>query len=103
MTQGNSVNVKLTNSQLNKLKSATKTETGIALRSKSNLIGNSNDEVAFSYKLLLTNTQAANLRKAHVNNLPANIKLSKTQLSKTVQASGFLGRILGSLLKIGIQ
>ena len=75
MTQGNSVNVKSTNSQLNKLKSATKAETGIALRSKANLIGNSNDEVAFSCKLLLTNTQAANLRKAHVNNLPANIKL----------------------------
>ena len=63
MTQYNSLNVKLSNSQLNKLKSAIKNET----------------EVVFS----------------------TNIKLSKTQLSKMIQWGGFLGRLLGPLLKTG--
>ena len=40
-----------------------------------------------------------NLCKAFENNLSANIKLSKTQLSKIVQSGRFLGRLLGPLLK----
>ena len=52
------------------------------------------------YILSLTNGQAANLRKAFANCLSADTKLSKTQLSKIVQTGGFLGRLLGSLLKI---
>ena len=53
--------------------------------------------------LLLTNRQVANLRKAFANNLSANIKLSKNQLSKTIETGGFLVKLLGSLLKIGLQ
>ena len=49
------------------------------------MIGNSDDETNFPHKLLLTNKQVANLRKAFANNLSADIKLSKTQLSKIVQ------------------
>ena len=45
MTQYNSLNVKLSNSELNKLKSAIKNETEIVLRVSSNMIGNSNDEI----------------------------------------------------------
>ena len=47
MTQYNSLNVKLSNSQLNKLKSAIKIETEVVLKLSSNMIGNSNDETNF--------------------------------------------------------
>ena len=57
MTQYNTLNVKLSNSQLNKLKSAIKNGTGVTLKLSSNLIGSSNDEANFSHKLLLTDTQ----------------------------------------------
>ena len=55
------------------------------------------------HKLLLINTQVANLCKAFANNSPVNIKLSKTQLSKMIQSGGFLGRLLGLLLKTGLR
>ena len=64
MTQYKSLNVKLSNSHLNKLKSAIKNETDVVLRLSSNMIGNSGDETNFPQKLLLTNRQVANLRKA---------------------------------------
>ena len=43
------------------------------------------NESNFPHKLLLTNRQVANLRKALSNYLSADIKLSKTQLSKMIQ------------------
>ena len=55
MTQYNSLNVKLSNSQLNKLKSIIKIGTDVILRLPSNMIGNSDDETNFPCKLLLTN------------------------------------------------
>ena len=102
MTQYNSLNVKLSNSQLSKLKSAIKNESDVVLRLSSNMIGNSNDNTNFPHELLLTNTQVANLRKAFANHTSANIKLSKTQLSKMIQSGGFLGRRLGPLLRTGL-
>ena len=54
------------------------------------------------HKLILINTQVANLCNAFANNSPVNIKLSKTQLSKMIQSGGFLGRLLGLLLKTGL-
>ena len=63
MTQHNSLKVKLSNSQLNKLKSAIKNETDVILGLLSNMIGNSDDEANFPHKLLLTNRQVANLLK----------------------------------------
>ena len=57
MTQCNSLNVKLSNSQLNKLKSAIKNKTDVVLRLSSNMIGSSVDETNFPHKLLLTNRQ----------------------------------------------
>ena len=98
MTQYNSLNVKLSNSQLNKFKSAIKNETEIVL--SSNMIGD--NEANFPHQLLLTNTQVSNLRKTFANNSSANIKLSKTQLSSMIQSGGFLGRLLGPLLKTGL-
>ena len=100
MTQYNSLNVKLSNSQLNKFKSAIKNETEVVLRLSSNMIGD--NETNFPHKLLLTNRQVSNLRKAFANHLSADIKLSKTQLSKIIQSGGFLVRLLGPLLKTGL-
>ena len=54
MTQYNSVNVKLSNSQLDKQKSAIKSETGVTLRLSSNRVGESNDETNYPHKLLPT-------------------------------------------------
>ena len=102
MTQYNSLNVKLSNSQLNKLKSSIKNETDVVLRISSSMVDNSNDNTNFPHELLLTNRQVANIRKAFAKNTSIDIKLSKTQLSKMVQSGGFLGRLLGPLLKTGL-
>ena len=99
MTQYNSLNVKLSNSQHNKLKSAIKNETEIILGMSSNMIDNSDDQTNFSHELLLTNRQVANLRKSFANNESVNIKLLKTQIYKLIQSEGFLGRLIGPLLK----
>ena len=100
MTQYNSLNVKLSNSQLNKFKSAIKKETEVVLRLSSNMIGD--DEINFPDKLLLTNRYVSILRKAFAIYLSTDIKLSKSQLSRMVQSGGFLGRFLGPLLKTGL-
>ena len=97
MTQCNSLNVKLSNSQLNKLKSSIKNETDVALRISSNMVGNSNDNTNFPHELLLTNGQVANICKTFANHSSIDIKLSKTQLSKMIQSVGFLGNLLGKL------
>ena len=57
------------------------------------------DEAIFPHELLLTNRQVSNLRKTFANNSSTDIKLSKTQLSKMIKSGGFLGRLLGPLLK----
>ena len=98
MTQYNSLNVQPSNSQLNKLKSAIKNKSEVVLRLSSNMIGD--DEIKFPCKLLLTNRQVPNLRKAFANYLSAD-KNSKTQLSKMRHSGGFLGRLLSPLLKTG--
>ena len=101
MTQHNSLNLKLSNSQLNKLMSAINNdESEVALRLSSNMIGN--NETNFPNKLLSTNRQVLNLCKSFENNSSADIKLSKTQLSKIIQSGGFLSRLLGPLLKSGL-
>ena len=52
-------------------------------------------------ELLLTTRQTTELRNAIENNMLTDIKLSKAQISKTIQSGGFLGKILGPLLKTG--
>ena len=64
------------------------------------MIGNSDDQTNFPHKLLLTNRQVANLRKAFANHASTNIKFSKTQLTK-MQKGGVL-RFLAPLLKSGL-
>ena len=88
MTEYHSLNVKLSNSQLNKLKSAIKNVTDVVLRLSSNMVDNSDDEANFPHKLLLTNRQTLSLRKAFANHTSVDIKLSKAQLPK-MQKEGF--------------
>ena len=71
------MNVKLSNLQLHKLKSAIKNGTDVVLRLSSNMIGNSDDETNFSHKSLLTNRQTLKLRKAFNNHTSADIKFLK--------------------------
>ena len=63
------------------------------------MIGDSDDETNFPHELLLTGRQVSSIRKAFSNNSSVDIKFSKTQLSKMIQSGGFLGKLLGSLLK----
>ena len=67
MNQCNAISVKLSNSQLDKLKSGMKNGTEVTLNFSSNVVGNSNDEANFPHKLLLTNTQILRLCKALAN------------------------------------
>ena len=74
MTQYNSLNVKLSNSRLNKLKFAIENETKVVLRLSPNMIGDPNDEANFPHELLLTDRQIFSTRKAFSHNLSADIK-----------------------------
>ena len=91
MTHYNTLNLKLSNSLINKLKSGIK-----------NVVDDSNDENNFPHMLLLTNTQISGLFKTFATGLSANIKLSKTQLHKIQQSGESFGRLLGPLLKTGL-
>ena len=102
MTQYNRVNVKLSNSQLNKLKSAIINENEVVIRLSPNMIGDSNDKTNFPHELLLTDRQVSSIRKAFADNSSVDNKFSKTQLSKMIQSGGFLGKLLGPLLKTGL-
>ena len=66
------------------------------------MFDDSDDKINFPHEFLLTNRQVASLRKAFANYLSTDIELSKTQISKMIQLGGFLGRLLGRLLKIGL-
>ena len=72
------------------------------------MVGNSDDETNFPRKLLVTNRQVSNLRKAFANYLSTGLStiyqlsIIKTQLSKMIQSGGFFGRLLGTLIKPGL-
>ena len=102
MTQYNTLNLKLSNSQHNKLKCGIKNGAEVILKISSNVVGYSNDGNNFPHKLLLTNTQVSRLYKGFVNGSSATTKLSKPQLHKIGQSRGLLGRLLGPLLKTGL-
>ena len=82
MTKYNTLNVKLSSSQLNKLKPVIKDSTEVTLNLSSNVIGDSNNQTNFSLKLLLTDMKVSSICKAFANGSSANIKLSEAQLSK---------------------
>ena len=79
--------VKLTNAQLNKLKSATKNRTGKILRlNKKNF-----ENKELPHELFLTTRQITKIRNAFANNMSSDIKLSKAQIPKIIQSGGSIG------------
>ena len=102
MAQCNALNIKLSNSQLNKLKSGIKNGTQITLNLSSNVVGDSNNETNFPHKLLLIDTQVSRLHKAFGSGPSANTTFSHAQLSKIGQSGGLSNRLLGPLLKAGL-
>ena len=98
MVEYNTVNAKLSNSQLNKLKSVAKNNQGTTLRMNARILS-AND---LPHELLLTTRQTTKPRNAIENNISTDVKLSKAQISKIIQSGGFLGKLLGPLLKSGL-
>ena len=96
MVEHNTVNAKLSNSKLNNLKSAVKNNEGTTLKISAKMFNLDN----LLNELLLTTRQTTKLRNANENNMSSDIKLSKAQISKIIQSRGFLGKLLGSLLKM---
>ena len=85
---------KLTNTQLNKLKSTAKSKTETTLRtSKKSFL----DE-EFPLELFLATRKKAKIKHAFAKNMSTNLKLSKAQLSKIIRSSGFFGRTLGNVM-----
>ena len=99
MVKYTKVNVKLSNTQIKKLKDAVKNNTGTTLRISLKMF-NGND---LPHELLLTTRQKTKIRDAFNNNTSADIKLSKAQINKIIQSGGFLGKLLGPLLKTGLS
>ena len=98
MVEYNTGTVKLSDSQLNKLKTAVKNNQGTTLRMNARMFSANN----LPHELLLTTRQTTKLRNVTENNMPTDIKLSQTQISKIIQSGGFLGKLLGPLLKTGL-
>ena len=100
MVEYTTINCKLTNVQLNKLKRSVKSNEGATLRLG---IKNFNKD-ELPHELLLTTRQNTKLRNAINNNLATDIKSSKAQIKKLIQSGGFLGKLLsklaGPLMKI---
>ena len=96
MVEYSKVNVKLSGTQLKKLK------TGITLRMSLKMLDR-NDQ---PHELLLITRQKTKLRNAFNNNMSTDLKLSRAQISKIIQSGGFLGSLLsklgGSLMKVAI-
>ena len=82
MTQCNRLNTKLSNSQLNKLKSAIRNENEVVIRLSPNMIGDSNDQTNFPHELLLTDRQVSSIRKAFANNSSVDINFQKLSYQK---------------------
>ena len=103
MTQYNILNVKLSYSQLNKLKSGIKNGTEVTLNLSWNLMVDSNDETNFLHKSLLTDRQVSRLHKAFRNNSSANTKLSSTKPSKILQLGGLWLSLSGPVLVAALE
>ena len=84
----------MSKSQLNELKSGIRNGTEVTLNFSSNAIRDSDNETNFPHISTLTDRQVSRLRKAFPNNLSANIKLLKNELSKIAQSEESFGRLL---------
>ena len=93
MAEYSKVNVKLSDTQLKKLKNDVKNKTRTTLRISLKML-NWND---LPHELLLTTRQKTKLGNAFNNNMSTDLKLSKAQISKIVQSGWFLGLLLSKL------
>ena len=98
MVEYSKINVKLSDTQLKKLKDAVKENTGTALQINLKMF-DGND---LPHELLLTTRQKTKLRNAF-NNMSANIKLSQAQISKIIQSGGFSGSLLSKLVGLSMK
>ena len=98
MVEYNTVNAKLSESQVNKLKGAVKNKQGTILRMNAKVFNGNN----LPHQLILTQRQITKLRNNIENNLQTDIKLSKARILKIIQSGGFLGTLLDPLLKTGL-
>ena len=102
MVEYSKANVKLTDTQLKKLKTAVKNKTGTTLRMNLKML-DGND---LPHELLLTTRKKTKLRNAFNNNISTDIKLSKAQISKIIQSGRFFGSLLsklaGPLMKVAV-
>ena len=102
MVEYDKVNVKLSDTQLKKLKNAVKNKTGTTLRISLKMFNGNN----LPHELLLTTRQKAKVRNAFNNNMSTDLKLFEAQFSKIIQYGGFLGSLLseiaGPLKKIAV-
>ena len=98
MVEYTKVNVKLSNSQLKKLKDAVSNNTGTNFKINFKMFNGDN----LPHELLFTTRQKTKIRDAFNNNTSTNIKLSKAQINRIIQSGGFLGKLLGPLLKTGL-
>ena len=99
MVEYNTVNGKLSDSQLNKLKSAVKNKQETTLRMNARIFSGNN----LPHELLLTTRQTTKLRNAIENNMSTDIKLSKAPIFKIIESGGFLGslsKIAGPVMKV---
>ena len=102
MVEYSKVNVKLTNTQLKKLKTAVRNKTGTTSRMTLKMLNGN----YFSHELLLTRRQKTKLRNAFSNNMSTDLNLSKAQIFKIIKSGGFLGSLLsklaGPLMKVAV-
>ena len=102
MFEYSKVNVKLTNTQLKKIKNSIKNKTGATLRMSLKML-DGND---LPHELLLTTRQKTKVRNAFNNNMSTDLKLSRAQISTRIQSGGFVGSLLsklaGPLMKVAI-
>ena len=85
MVEYTKVNVRLSDSQLKKLKDAVSNNTGTTLRISLKMFNGNN----LPHELLLTTRQKAKIRNAFNNNRSTDIKLPKAQINKIIQSGGF--------------
>ena len=102
MVEYSKVNVKVTNTQPKKPKTAVKNKIGTTLRMSFKMFDRNN----LAHELLLTIRQKEKLRNVFNNNMPTDLKLFRAQISKILQSGGFLGSLLsklaGPLMKLAI-
>ena len=99
MVEYTKINVRLSDSQLKKLKDAVSNNTGTTLRISLKMFNRDN----LPHELLLTTRQKTKIRNAFNNNTSTDLKFSKSQINEIIQSGGFSSKLLGPLLKTGLS